>query len=218
VQIMFARHQMIAYFSVGAGRGCFLYTLDGNTPVDPGRMSQSCWPERCTNCTFLTAWISIILSGLIYLALTCFAQPVRAEESKRIEENYFSAHGAFFPAKIVELVIIHFMTMKFLRWSITFRLSKLSSRNSSASMKLKNPILNSTMRTLRKDVFRRYQSQPVGRVVQLINPMLRGLGELLCGRALQRVLQLHQRLGGKEGQAPHGASSEPQGLRLEAME
>src|SRR5262249_59835895 len=37
------------------------------------------------------------------------------------------------------------------------------------------------------------------------------LGELLCGRALQRVLQLHQRLGGKEGPAPHAAGSETQG-------
>jgi hypothetical protein len=28
------------------------------------------------------------------------------------------------------------------------------------------------------------------------------MGELLRGWALQRVLQLHQRLGGEEGQAP----------------
>jgi RNA-directed DNA polymerase len=41
-----------------------------------------------------------------------------------------------------------------------------------------------------KEVFRRYQSQPVDRVVQLINPVLRGLGELLRHRTLQRVLQL----------------------------
>jgi RNA-directed DNA polymerase len=59
-----------------------------------------------------------------------------------------------------------------------------------------------------KEVFRRYQSQPVDRVVQLINPTLRGWLNLLCGRALQRVLQLHQRLGGKEGPAPHAANSE----------
>ena len=44
------------------------------------------------------------------------------------------------------------------------------------------------------------------------------LGELLCGRALQRVLQLHQRLGGKEGPAPHAAGPETQGLRLDAVE
>ena len=33
------------------------------------------------------------------------------------------------------------------------------------------------------------------------------LGELLRGGAFQRVLQLHQRLGGKEGSAPHAARS-----------
>src|SRR5580693_5957191 len=44
------------------------------------------------------------------------------------------------------------------------------------------------------------------------------LGELLCGGAFQRVLQLHQRLGGKEGSAPHAARSETKGLRLDAME
>ena len=44
------------------------------------------------------------------------------------------------------------------------------------------------------------------------------LGELLCGRAFQRMLQLHQRLGGKEGPAPHAAVSETQGLRLDAVE
>ena len=44
------------------------------------------------------------------------------------------------------------------------------------------------------------------------------LGELLRGRAFQRVLQLHQRLGGEEGPAPSGAGSETKGLRLEAVE
>ena len=44
------------------------------------------------------------------------------------------------------------------------------------------------------------------------------LGELLRGGAFQRVLQLHQRLGGKEGSAPHAACSETKGLRLDAME
>jgi RNA-directed DNA polymerase len=67
-----------------------------------------------------------------------------------------------------------------------------------------------------KDVFR-HQSQPVDRVVQLINPVLRG-GELLCGGALQQVLQPHQRLGGKEGSAPYAARSETKGLRLDTME
>ena len=43
-----------------------------------------------------------------------------------------------------------------------------------------------------------------------------GMGELLRGWALQRVLQLHQRLGG--GQAPSGACSETEGLRLGTVE
>src|SRR6516162_346191 len=45
-----------------------------------------------------------------------------------------------------------------------------------------------------------------------------GMGELLRGWALQRVLQLHQRLGGEEGQAPSGACSETEGLRLGTVE
>ncbi len=44
------------------------------------------------------------------------------------------------------------------------------------------------------------------------------MGELLRGGAFQRVLQLHQRLGGEEGQAPSGACSETKGLRLGTME
>ena len=44
------------------------------------------------------------------------------------------------------------------------------------------------------------------------------MGELLRGWALQRVLQLHQGLGGEEGQAPAGACSEAKGLRLGTME
>jgi len=44
------------------------------------------------------------------------------------------------------------------------------------------------------------------------------LGQLLCGRAFQRMLQLHQGLGRKEGPAPHAAGSETQGLRLDAVE
>src|SRR6516162_8925610 len=45
-----------------------------------------------------------------------------------------------------------------------------------------------------------------------------GMGELLRGWALQRGLQLHQRLGGEEGQAPSGACSETEGLRLGTVE
>ena len=38
------------------------------------------------------------------------------------------------------------------------------------------------------------------------------LGELLCGGAFQRVLQLHQRLGRKEGSAPHAAGRKRKGF------
>jgi hypothetical protein len=44
------------------------------------------------------------------------------------------------------------------------------------------------------------------------------LGELFRSWPLQRVLQLHQRLGGEKGQAPSNAFPETTGLRLEAME
>ena len=44
------------------------------------------------------------------------------------------------------------------------------------------------------------------------------LGELLCGWELRRVLQLHKRLGRKEGPAPYAAVSETKGLRLDAVE
>src|SRR5208337_3326899 len=45
-----------------------------------------------------------------------------------------------------------------------------------------------------------------------------GMGELLRGRTFQRVLQLRERLGGREDQAPYAARSESSGLRLEAVE
>ncbi|MET4236575.1 hypothetical protein ACVWXN_010836 [Bradyrhizobium sp. i1.4.4] len=63
-----------------------------------------------------------------------------------------------------------------------------------------------------KEVFRRHRSQPIERVINLINPMLRGVGELLRGGAFQK------RLGGEEGQASSGACSETKGLRLGTME
>src|SRR5262245_14533496 len=80
-------------------------------------------------------------------------------------------------------------------------------------MKRSTAWLRQSFRSLRKlkDVFRRYRSQPVDRVIYLLNPMLRG-------RKLRRVLQLHSRLGGKEGPAPYDESSETQGLRLDAVE
>ena len=58
-------------------------------------------------------------------------------------------------------------------------------------------------------------SEPGRRVDQ---PGTARLGELLCGRTFQRVLQLRERLGGKEGPAPYAARSEPSRLQLEAVE
>jgi len=45
-----------------------------------------------------------------------------------------------------------------------------------------------------------------------------GLGELLFVRALESVLFVHPKLGGKEDTAPPGASPTASRLRLEAME
>jgi len=68
-----------------------------------------------------------------------------------------------------------------------------------------------------KETFRRFQSQPLDRVVELVNPVLRGWVGYL--RSDTRAgAWLHQRLGGKEGAAPFGASQETTGLRLEQVE
>ena len=49
-----------------------------------------------------------------------------------------------------------------------------------------------------KEVFRRFLSQPVDRVVDLINPVLGGVGKLFSGWQLQQMLWLYQRLGVKK--------------------
>ena len=68
-----------------------------------------------------------------------------------------------------------------------------------------------------KDVFRRHQSQPVDRVVNLINPVLRGwVNYFAVGHASECFG--FWRDGGKEDQAPFDASPEPKGLRLGAVE
>jgi hypothetical protein len=45
-----------------------------------------------------------------------------------------------------------------------------------------------------------------------------GVGELLCGGTLKRVLWFHSRLGGKEDQATHDARPKATRLWLEAVE
>ena len=69
-----------------------------------------------------------------------------------------------------------------------------------------------------KEVFRRHRSQPIERVISLINPMLRGWVNYFAVGHSSECFGLHQRLGGEEGQAPFGARSETTGLRLGAME
>ena len=69
-----------------------------------------------------------------------------------------------------------------------------------------------------KDIFRRYESQPVDRVVDSDQPDSAGLGALLCRGRLLPMLWLHQRLGGKEGAAASDACAESQRLWLEEVE
>ena len=69
-----------------------------------------------------------------------------------------------------------------------------------------------------KEIFRRYDSQPVGRVIAADQSDPAGLGELLCGGALEPVLLVCQGLGGEEGAAASDAGPEAQGLRLEEVE
>jgi hypothetical protein len=68
-----------------------------------------------------------------------------------------------------------------------------------------------------KEIFRRYASQPVERVIELINPILRGWVNYFAVGHSSRYFTFYQRLGGEEGPAASDASSEAQGLRLEAM-
>ena len=69
-----------------------------------------------------------------------------------------------------------------------------------------------------KDIFRRYESQPVDRVVDSDQSDSAGLGALLCRGRLLPMLWLHQRLGGKESAAASDACAEPQRLWLEEVE
>lgn len=69
-----------------------------------------------------------------------------------------------------------------------------------------------------KAIFRRYESQPVDRVLDLIHPILRGMGALLCRGGVSPMLWFSQRLGGQEGAAASEACTEPKRLRLEEVE
>jgi hypothetical protein len=69
-----------------------------------------------------------------------------------------------------------------------------------------------------RDVFRRFASQPVGRVIELINPILRGWVNYFCSGAFEPVLFVCQRLGREEDSAAHDAGPEAEGLRLATVE
>ena len=69
-----------------------------------------------------------------------------------------------------------------------------------------------------KDVFRKHVSQPVDQVIELINPKLRGLRELLQDRTGEPLFLLRQVLGREEGEAAPPEGAESVGLRLEQVE
>ena len=69
-----------------------------------------------------------------------------------------------------------------------------------------------------KDIFRRYVSQPVDRVIALINPKLRGSGELLQDRTREPLFFLREELGREEDKATPSEGAESVGLRLEQVE
>ena len=87
-------------------------------------------------------------------------------------------------------------------------------------MPLRTPLLKKRTALLRKlkVSFRRYRSQPTQALVARINPILRGWVNYFSIRALESVLLVHPKLGGKEDSAPPGASPIASGLRLEAVE
>ena len=68
-----------------------------------------------------------------------------------------------------------------------------------------------------KEIFRRYQSQPIDRVIALINPILRGWVRYFAVGDASRCW-FYQRLGGEEGPTASDACTEATGLRLEEVE
>jgi RNA-directed DNA polymerase len=69
-----------------------------------------------------------------------------------------------------------------------------------------------------KDLFRRYQSQPVDRVVQLINPVLRGWVNYFAVGHSSECFSFIQDWGRKEDPASHEEVPESARLRLEEVE
>ena len=69
-----------------------------------------------------------------------------------------------------------------------------------------------------KEIFRRFQSEPVGRVVQLINPILRGWVNYFAVGHSSRCFCVRPRLGGEEDAAAPDARPAAPGLRLAEVE
>ena len=69
-----------------------------------------------------------------------------------------------------------------------------------------------------RDVFRRFASQPVGRVIEQINPILRGGVNYFAVGHSSRCFSFCQRLGRKEDSAASDAGAEAERLRLAAVE
>jgi hypothetical protein len=84
----------------------------------------------------------------------------------------------------------------------------------------KTPVLKQRTALLRKlkDVFRRWRSQPMGQVIAVINPILRGWVNYFRGWERGTVLRVREGVGREEGAAPFDAGEGPSGLRLEAVE
>jgi RNA-directed DNA polymerase len=69
-----------------------------------------------------------------------------------------------------------------------------------------------------KETFRCFQSQPLDRVVEFINPVLRGWVRYFAIGHSSRCFTFIKDWGGKEGAAPFGAIQQTTGLRLEQVE
>jgi hypothetical protein len=69
-----------------------------------------------------------------------------------------------------------------------------------------------------KEIFRRFRSQPVDRVIALINPRLRGWVNYFPRGTLKSLFRLREGLDREEGSAPSDARAQAPGLWLEAVE
>ena len=69
-----------------------------------------------------------------------------------------------------------------------------------------------------REIFRQHVSQPVGKVIEKINPILRGWVNYFRVGHSSRCFSMVKRLGREEGPAASDACPRAQGHRLEAVE